>query len=59
MDVMIVNADGVVLEEGQATVAGKNWKYIVSRLNEAVDGSKIIITAVNRPGMVVKKEVTV
>jgi hypothetical protein len=58
MDVMIVNADGVVIEEGQATVAGKAWKYTVNMLNEAVHGSKIIVTAVNRPGRVVKKEVT-
>lgn len=57
MDVMIVNADGIVLEEGQAIVAGKGWKYTVSMLNEAVHGSRIIVTVVNRPGMVVKKEV--
>jgi hypothetical protein len=57
MEVMIVNADGVVVEEGAAAVAGKGWKYVVSMRNEEVRGSKIIVTAANRVGKGAKKEV--
>lgn len=59
MDVIIVNPDGVIMEEGQAVVAGKKWKYMVRVVNEMFRGSKIIVTVVNRPGKVIRKEVVV
>ena len=38
-------------------MAGTGWKYVVSMRNEAVQGSKVIVTAVNRVGKMAKREV--
>lgn len=59
MDVMIVNPDGVMVEQGQAVVSGKKWKYTVSVLNQAIRGSTIIVTVENRPGKMSQKEVII
>ncbi|SFD79978.1 hypothetical protein SAMN05518672_103263 [Chitinophaga sp. CF118] len=52
MKVVIRNAAGVLIEEGEALapVNGKSWKYKVTTQNDVLKGSKIIITAINRPG---------
>jgi hypothetical protein len=52
MDVQVLDKDGVILEEGQAAVSGKYWKYAISVEN----GVKVIVTATNRPGKVISKE---
>jgi hypothetical protein len=57
MKVTILDQNGVIVEEGQALVSGEKWKYTVSRENEAVQGSSVIVTATNRPGKVTTKEV--
>lgn len=59
MDVVIVNADGIVLEEGQAVFAGKKWKYTARVQNEALRGSTIIVTVVNRPGKMARTEMVI
>jgi hypothetical protein len=55
MDVVIVNTDGVIVEEGAAVISGKKWKYSV---NSAVQGSSVFVTATNRLGKTITMKVT-
>jgi len=39
-----------VLEVGDAVLEGGRWKYVATQGNSNVAGSKIVVTATDRPG---------
>jgi len=50
--VSILLNDGTVVESGDATLTRGDdaWKYITTQLLSSVAGSKIVVTAIDRPG---------
>jgi hypothetical protein len=55
--VRIINADGSLVEEGEAVLsAGDLWIYTAVQNNENLSGDKIVITASDLPGNVVSDE---
>jgi hypothetical protein len=58
--IRIINADGSLVEEGDATQsAGALWIYNASQNNETLDGDKIIVTASDLPGNLTSDELPV
>ena len=56
--VKIVAANSSAVEEGSATLSEGKWVYTTTAINAALSGSKVLITATDRPGNVTTKEVT-
>lgn len=56
--VKIVAANNSAVEEGSATLSEGKWVYTTTAINAALSGSKVLITATDRPGNVTTKEVT-
>ena len=56
--VKIVAANNSSVEEGSATLSEGKWVYTTTAINAALSGSKVLITATDRPGNVTTKEVT-
>ncbi|MDR2774850.1 MAG: hypothetical protein LBC19_08935 [Tannerella sp.] len=55
--VRISNADGSLVEEGEAVKElGDVWIYTAIRNNESLEGDKIVITASDLPGNIVRDE---
>ena len=50
--VAIERADGSVLESGEAELSNGRWKYEATQANASVVGSKVVVTAIDRPGRV-------
>jgi hypothetical protein len=51
VQVQISNADGSLVEEGEATHSvGNLWIYTATQRNESLDGDRIVITASDLPG---------
>jgi hypothetical protein len=50
MTVTITRADGTVIETGPAVREEQTWKYVTSKPNAAVAGTKFVIKASDRPG---------
>lgn len=50
--VSIVLSDGTIAESGEATLTRGDdaWKYITTQLLPSLAGSKIVVTAIDRPG---------
>lgn len=48
--VVIQRADGTMLESGDAELTNGRWKYEASQANASVVGSKVVVTAIDRPG---------
>ena len=59
--VTITNADGSLVEEGNATpdAGGYYWTYTVTAVNDSLDGDKIEITVSDLPGNVTQDTVNV
>ena len=59
--VTITNADGSLVEEGNATpdAIGYQWMYTATTANNSLDGDKIEITVSDLPGNVTQDAVTV
>jgi hypothetical protein len=56
--VQINNADGSLVEEGEATYdAGNMWIYTAVQNNANLNGDKILITASDLPGNVAREEI--
>ena len=55
--VKIVAANNSAVE-GSATLSEGKWVYTTTAINAALSGSKVLITATDRPGNVTTKEVT-
>lgn len=56
--VKIVAANNSAVEEGSATLSEGKWVYTTTAINAGLSGSKVLITATDRPGNVTTKEVT-
>lgn len=56
--VKIVAANNSAVEEGSATLSEGKWVYTTTAINAVLSGSKVLITATDRPGNVTTKEVT-
>jgi hypothetical protein len=57
VSVRIINADGSLLEEGNAVQStGNLWIYTATQNNESLDGDKILIAASDLPGNVTQEE---
>jgi len=56
--VAIYNSDGSLVEEGDATKTDNqlDWLYTSTVVNESLDGDKIIVQAIDRPGNVTEEE---
>jgi hypothetical protein len=61
MKVEIHTAVGVLIEEGEAEVpaTGVGWRYTTTNVNPNANGSKVTVTALNRPGKKAVKEAIV
>ena len=57
LSVKIVAKDKSTLEEGEATLSNGKWKYATTSLNATLQGTKIIISATDRPNNTTKKEI--
>ncbi len=56
--VQILNADGTVVEDGEAALSGGTlWVYTATADNESLEGDKIIVSATDLPGNVTSEEV--
>jgi hypothetical protein len=53
--VHIANADGSLVEKGEAEHAGILWAYTATQNNESLEGDKIIISASDLPGNVTEE----
>ena len=53
----IVAKDKSTLEEGEATLSNGKWQYATTSLNATLQGTKIIISATDRPNNTTKKEI--
>ena len=56
--VKITGSNDALIEEGAATQKEGQWVYATSASNSTLSGSKITVTATDRPGNVSTKEVT-
>ena len=57
VSVKIVTKDKSTLEEGEATLSNSKWQYATTSLNATLQGTKIIISATDRPNNTTKKEI--
>ena len=58
LKVKITSASNSLLEEGAATLDKGKWVYTTTALNATLSGSKITVTATDRPGNSTVKEFT-
>ena len=58
MKVKITAANNSALEEGTATLVKGKWEYTTTATNTTLTGSKITLTATDRPGNTTTKEIT-
>lgn len=58
MKVKITAANNSALEEGTATLVKGKWEYTTTATNTTLTGSKITLTATDRPGNTTSKEIT-
>lgn len=58
MKVKITAANSSTLEEGNATLVNGKWQYTTTTTNTTLTGSKITLTATDRPGNTTTKEIT-
>ena len=58
MKVKITAANSSTLEEGNATLVNGKWQYTTTTTNTTLTGSKITLTATDRPGNTTIKEIT-
>lgn len=56
--VKIVAANNSAIEEGAAALSEGKWVYTTTAINATLSGSKILVTATDRPNNVVTKEIT-
>ena len=56
--VKITAANNSTLEEGSATLVKGKWEYTTTANNATLTGSKITLTATDRPGNTTTKEIT-
>ena len=56
--VKITGSNDALIEEGAATQKEGQWVYTTSSANSTLSGTKITVTATDRPGNVSTKEVT-
>ena len=56
--VKITAANSSPLEEGTATLVKGKWEYTTTANNATLTGSKITLTATDRPGNTTTKEIT-
>jgi len=58
VQVSIVNADGSVVEEGNAVqqANGIDWLYTATVANESLAGDKIVVRASDKPGNITTLE---
>jgi hypothetical protein len=54
--VVILSADGTLLEEGEAVLGKREWHYTVTEGSPTLLGNRIIVTAANLPGNETVKE---
>jgi hypothetical protein len=54
--VTLQQPNGTLIEAGQAVADGGRWKYITTQPNATVAGTKVIVTAKDRPGQEVVAE---
>jgi hypothetical protein len=58
--VQIINADGSMVEEGEAVnSAGNLWIYTATQNNESLDGDKIVVTVSDLPGNITQEELSI
>jgi hypothetical protein len=50
IDVTITDANGVVIESGKAVATELKWKYIATKANANVGGTKLKLVARDRQG---------
>lgn len=58
LKVKITAANSSTLEEGNATLVNSKWQYTTTATNTTLTGSKITLTATDRPGNTTTKEIT-
>ena len=58
MKVKITTANSSPLEEGNATLVNGKWQYTTTTANATLTGTKITLTATDRPGNTTTKEIT-
>ena len=58
LKVKITAANSSTLEEGNATLVNGKWQYTTTATNTTLTGSKITLTATDRPGNTTTKEIT-
>ena len=58
VSVKIVSKDKSTLEEGEAILLKGKWQYSTTSINANPQGTKIIVTATDRPNNTTKKEIT-
>ena len=58
MKVKITAANSSTLEEGNASMVNGKWEYTTTATNTTLTGSKITLTATDRPGNTTTKEIT-
>ena len=56
--VKIIAANSSTLEEGSATLVKGKWEYTTTANNATLTGTKITLTATDRPGNTTTKEIT-
>jgi hypothetical protein len=55
--VQIINADGSIVEEGEAVNStGNLWIYTATQINKSLDGDKIVVTVSDMPGNIDQEE---
>ncbi|MDR1678277.1 MAG: hypothetical protein LBR81_00665 [Prevotellaceae bacterium] len=55
--VQIINADGTMVEDGEAVPNGSVlWVYTATQNNQSLDGDKIVVSATDLPGNVTEEE---
>ena len=58
VSVKIIAKDKSTLEEGEATLLKGKWQYTTTSVNATIQGTKIIVSATDRPNNTTKKEIT-
>lgn len=59
VNIIIQQPDGTIVENGEATSTGirLEWTYVATQNAPVLDGLKVIVTATDRPGNTITKEV--
>ncbi len=56
--VKIIEKNKTIIEEGEATLSRGKWQYKTTTVNATLAGSKIIISAIDRPNNITTQEIT-